>query len=231
MRLAESEPILEAVSVSKSNQISIAPFEAFLKAEHGNALVSRSESPKIAFLPTSAPAKSDFEFGKWHEGVRAFESFSRTQQRAWDRDAVELKARMQVLESRTHAQLVELSKKVDLLTVAVSTATGFTGNNALSRAPDGAKDEAQVRQIVTGSEALADQLDCVADGELTPSEAWRDQAISSLSDADPVVRSAAGRALCVLDPVMAAEVLPARIALEQNRVVASVLKGALRALS
>lgn len=228
MRSTDMGSTLEAISRNTS-QIDIAPFETFSNSEVGNGLIARSEPARTAFLPTFAPAGLDFEPGKWHEGVKAIETFSRAQQKAWDRDAIELKARMQLLEHRTHAQLVDLSNKVDLLTQMVSTAANLASTETV-RTPALVQSETSLGRAVTASEALAEHLNCVADGELVPTQEWRNQALSSLSDSDPVLRSAAGRALCVLDPAMAAELLPQTIAIEKNRVVASVLKGALRAL-
>jgi HEAT repeat protein len=80
------------------------------------------------------------------------------------------------------------------------------------------------------SDLLADMFETIADAEGLYDGAVIGTALAALSDGDGVLRASAARALTYMDPKRAAEVLPQRLLIEQNRTVAATFKSLLRVL-
>jgi hypothetical protein len=136
---------------------------------------------------------------------------------------------MQQLESRTQAELRNLSEKVEMLARAVAT----NQTSLLASGPEAPVAPVPVtREILDAARTqghLSDLLDEIADNGLKVPAELADCIRAALGNSDPAIRAAAGRALSAVNPGVAQIYLPAAIENERNRFVASVLRGALRA--
>lgn len=141
-----------------------------------------------------------------------------------------LDARTQSNQNQIRSEIKSLSSKVDDLAKILESSLGSTQKEENTSEDSilvlSITEENLLRAHENGQ--LTQLLNLIADEAITFSPATK-FAQDALSNSNNALRAAAARALSVTDPEVALKILPDAIAKEQNRFVAAVLRGALRA--
>lgn len=216
-----------AINVPEATNSLSSAATASTRAAEGTGIIAHR---KVVRTPAAAML-TDSEAPSWNHGsTGSFSGFESTITHrvvgAWVRPEAQIEAQMQQLEARTQADIQRLTAAVDGVRRMV---------NALAAGVASQGGEVPVLHVSSAeletadAAGLADILTAIADEAAITDEGTVEFSVQALQHEDAAVRAAAGRALSLLAPDRAREVLPAIIEGEANRFAASVLRSALRA--
>lgn len=135
---------------------------------------------------------------------------------------------MQNFENATKTELRKLSERVEALVYSVESITRAVLENNIgsTNVTDNLNYPTVIAERTTDFAAFLNQI---ADELVAVPSDIGDAARGALFDEEPNVRAAASRVLSLINPLLAIELLTESLKTEQNKFVASVFRGALRA--